>query len=130
MSPRAARWILWLAALAMLPLPMLLFNAQIPVTRYLLLAGVSAMLIVAEGSGQIPILMLVLFVAHALVYAAVLWLVCWSWVRVWERHAPSWLLPTTAALVLVGLALTIGFNAYVTPFAAVESRASLLSVLQ
>ena len=77
-----------------------------------------------------PILMLVLFLGHALVYGAVLWLVCWFWVRVWERHAPSWLLPTTLALVLVGLALAIGFNAYVTPFASVEPRANLLSVLQ
>ena len=130
MSPRAARWILWLAALAMLPLPMLLFGALIPVTRYLLLGGVSALLIVTEGGGQIPILALLLFLVHALVYAAATWLVCLWLTRALSRRAPGWLGPATVTFVLIGLAFTIGFDVYVTPFASVEPRANLLSVLE
>ncbi len=130
MSPRAARWILWLALLAMLPLPMLLFDARVPVTRFLLLGGVTAVLIVTEGVGQVPMLALALFFVHALVYGAAIWLVCGWLTRELSRRAPGWLGPVTVAFVLVALAFTIGFDVYVTPFAAVEPRASLLSVLQ
>ncbi len=130
MSPRAARWILWLASLAMLPLPMLLFDARVPVTRFLLLGGVTAVLIVTEGAGQVPMLALALFFVHALLYGAALWLVCGWLTRELARRAPGWLGSATVAFVLVGLAFAIGFDVYVTPFAAFEPRANLLSVLE
>ena len=60
---------------------MLLFGAFVPVARYLLLAGVTVGLIVAEGGGEIPYLFLALMLGHVLVYACVLWLLAWGLAR-------------------------------------------------
>jgi hypothetical protein len=118
------------AALALVPLPMALFGPVIPVTRFLLLGFVTLGLIATEGSGQIPNVAAFLFFAHAVVYGGVLWLLCWALVRALARRAPRWIAPVTMALVGVGLVLAISMDLYVTPFAPVEPRANLLTVLR
>lgn len=130
MSTRAARRILWLGLLCMLPLPMLQFGAWIPVTRFLLLALVTAGLVVTEGSGPVPLTALGLLLAHVLVYAALLWLAARLFVAALQRLLPSALAPVTLGLVAAGLVVTIAFPVYETPFAPVSPRANLLHVLE
>jgi hypothetical protein len=130
MSPRASRWVLWIGLVLMLPLPMLVFGALIPVARFLLLAGVTAGLIVAEGMGTIPGSILGLLLLHALVYLGLTWLAA-HWIsRGLGRLAPRALGPVTLGLVAAGLILSSLFDVYVTPFAPVSPRASLLHILE
>jgi hypothetical protein len=129
-SPLATRRILWLGSLLLLPLPMLQFGAWIPVSRYLLLAGVTAGLILAEGAGTIPNLMLGLMLGHVLVYTALLWLAAWLAARALFALAPRAAGPLSLGLVAAAAIVTLAFEVYVTPFASLSPRANLLHVLE
>jgi hypothetical protein len=129
-STKAARRLLWLSLVCLLPLPMLVFGAWIPVTRYLLLAGVAAGLVLTEGAGLVPLVILALFLTHALVYAALLWLAARLVAGALGRRFPRALAPLTLGLVGAGVALALAFPIYETPFAAVSPRANLLHVLE
>jgi hypothetical protein len=129
-APKSARRILWLGLICMLPLPMLQFGAEIPALRYLLLAGVTLGLIVSEGMGQVPGLVLALLLGHALVYAGLLWLVAWLAARALSGLAPRALAVTTLGLVVAGVIVTSAFDVYRTPFGARSMQVNLLHVLE
>jgi hypothetical protein len=121
---------LWVVFLLTLPLPMLLFGAVVPVARYLMLAGVTAALIGAEGGGAIPVQLLALFLAHALVYAGLLWLLAHLLSRLVARLAPRALAAVTLGVAVACVAAASLGRPYVTPFAASSPRANLLHVLE
>lgn len=73
MSPRTARCALWLAALLLVPLPMLQFGARVPSVHHLLLGGVCVVTAWIEGGGGVTGLLIALFFGHAVVYALGLW---------------------------------------------------------
>jgi hypothetical protein len=130
LSPRATRRLLWLAALAIVPLPMVQFHELAPVTRYLLLAGVVAGLMWTEGTGTIPWLFFALMVGHALVYAGLLWVAAWGLTRLLHAAAPRRAGALALLLVAAGVALTLAFDVYRTPFAADSLHANLWTVLR
>jgi hypothetical protein len=130
LTPLATRRFLWLAALLLVPLPMLLFGAFVPVARYLLLAGVTVGLIVAEGGGEIPYLFLALMLGHALVYACVLWLLTWGLARGLWAAAPQGAARVAVGLALLGLAAALFTKPYVTPYSAVSLHSNLWVVFQ
>ena len=130
MIPRSTRSILWLAALVLLPLPMLQVGAMIPVTRYLLLAGVAAGLILTEGAGLIPNAMFALLLGHALVYAGLLWVAAWALAKGLHAAAPRAAGNLALALVAVAVIWAIATEPYFTPFAPDTARANLLRVLR
>ena len=130
MSPRAARRWVFVVALFTVPLPMLQFGATIPVARYLLLAGVTAGLVAAEGTGTIPLTLLALFVGHALVYGALLWIAAWLATRLVERAAPRALGPLAVLVVAGALLVTSLFDVFTTPFAARSLHTNLFHVIE
>lgn len=130
MTPRATRRMLWLAALLLVPLPMLQFGALVPVVRYLLLAGVTLGLIVAEGGGEIPYLFLALMLGHALVYAVLLWVVSWLIARGLWALSPARAGRAAIALAAVGLLVALVTRPYVTPYSSVSLHSNLLVVFQ
>jgi hypothetical protein len=111
-------------------LPLLGFGALIPVARFLLLAAVTAGLIVAEGMSMVPAALLAIFVLHALVYAGLLWLLALLISQGLDRLSSRSVGPATAGLVAACLIVAVAFDLYVTPFAAVSPRASLLDVFE
>ena len=113
-----------------MPLPLLGFGALIPVARFLLLAAVTAGLIVAEGMGTVPAALLAIFVLHALVYAGLLWLLALLISRGLDRLSSRSVGLATVGLVAACLIVAAAFDLYVTPFAPVSPRASLLHVLE
>jgi hypothetical protein len=129
-SERGARWLLWAVALFTLPLPMWQFGEVVPVARFLLLGGVTAGLVAAEGAGRIPLLVGALFLSHALAYAALLWLAARLVAAGAARLSPR--APARVALALAAAALLLGslFEVYRTPFAAASGRANLLHVYE
>jgi hypothetical protein len=121
---------LWVGFLLTAPLPLLGFGALIPVARFLLLAAVTAGLILTEGMGTVPAVLLAIFVVHALVYAGLLWLLALLISRGLDRLSSRSVGPVTVGLVAACLVVAAAFDLYVTPFAAVSPRASLLHVLE
>lgn len=127
---RSTRRVLWIGALLLVPLPMIKFGAWIPVSRYLLLGGVTGGLILAEGPGRIPNAMLIAMLGHALVYAGLLWGVAWALARALHRVAPVRSRNVALALVVAGVLIALATEPYVTPFASEAPRANLLTVLR
>jgi len=121
---------LWVCFLLTVPLPLLGFGALIPVARFLLLAAVTAGLIVAEGMGAVSAVLLGVFVVHALVYAGLLWLLALLISRGLARLSSRSVGPATVGLVAACLIVAAAFELYVTPFAPVSPRASLFHVLE
>jgi hypothetical protein len=120
--------LLWVVALLTLPLPLWQLGELAPVGRFLLLGGVTLGLVAAEGAGRVPWLVAALFFAHALVYAALLWLASWLAVAGAARLSPRAPARLALALAAAALLLTSLFEVYRTPFAAASGRATLLSV--
>jgi hypothetical protein len=129
MSPRAARRVLWLAALLLVPAPMLVFGAWVPVAHYLLLAALCVGMRIAEGPGGVVWELTALLLAHALVYSALLYAGAWASARALGRVSPR------ARAALVAIAVTgcavwaIAAQPYVTPFGR-TARANLVAVLR
>lgn len=130
MSTRAAFWLLFVAALLTVPLPMIQFGAIVPVSRYLLLGGVTLGLIVAEGAGTIPGLLLAVFAVHALVYAALLFACAALVTRGLARLSTRAVGPAAALLAVIALLVASFFDVYTTPFAARSLHTNLLHVLE
>lgn len=129
MSPRTARHFVWLALLFVVPLPMLVFGAWIPVARYLLLAGVCVAMRVAEGPGGVVWQLTAMFLGHALVYAGLLRIAAWLATRALRPLATPLRTGVVAVGVLAGLAWATATTPYVTPFGT-AARANLLGVLR
>jgi hypothetical protein len=127
---RRTRLLLWVGAIFLVPLPMVRFEAMIPVSRYLLLGTVTAILIVAEGAAAIPLSFFALMFGHALVYGGLLWLAASFAARGLHRAAPDRARTVALALVLAGVVTAAVTEPYSTPFAADSARASLLTVLR
>jgi hypothetical protein len=127
---RSTRRILWIAALLLVPLPMLRFGAVIPVARYLLLGGVTGGLIASEGTGTIPNVFFVLLMLHVLVYAALLYGAARLLARALHAAGPRLARRLALALVAAATLVALTQEIYVTPFAPVSPRASLLDVLR
>jgi hypothetical protein len=129
MSPRSARRVLWLAALVLVPLPMLMFGEQAPVLRYLVLAAVCVGMRIAEGPGGAVWELTALFLSHALVYAALLY----AGARLAVRALAPVSAPARAAVVAVVVAGAAAWallgEPYATPFGT-AARANLLGVLR
>jgi len=121
---------LWLGFLLTVPLPLLGFGALIPVARFLLLAGVTVGLIAAEGTGTVPAALLAILLLHALIYAGALWVLALLIARGLEKLSSRSVALATVGLVAACLIVAAAFELYVTPFAPVSARASLLHVLE
>jgi hypothetical protein len=126
LGPVAARRLLFLAAVAFLPVPYWAVEVERgPVVRLLLLAGMTGAAAVGEPGGVISI------VAGALVAQSLLWL---GALAVLSRLVVRWLPASrrgvgvaAVAGVLAALAL---FPVYHTPFARGGSRTNVFGVLR
>ena len=129
MSARAARRLLFLAALLIAPVPMLGFGAFVPVARYVLLGAVCIGMRVAEGPGGVVWQLTALFLGHALVYAGLLWLAAWLAGRALGALPPPVRNAVVALLVVVGALWAVLSEPYVTPFGT-TAHSDLFGVLR
>jgi cytochrome bd-type quinol oxidase subunit 2 len=112
-----------------LPLPMLTFEGVVPVARYLLLGAVCIGMRIAEGPGGVVWQLTALFLAHALVYAALLWGAAWISARALGA-LPSRARGAAVVLVVAACLLwALAAEPYVTPF-GLSARTNLLGVLR
>jgi len=130
MSRRTAQRVLWVAALFLVPVPLLTFGAFVPTMRLLELTTVILVTVLVEGAHGVALLLLALFGAHTLVFALLLWLAARLLAGLLERTAPAAIGVVTVALVAVGLVATIGVPVYDSPFHARLPHTTLLEVYQ
>ena len=130
MSVLTSRRLLWLGLLLMLPMPMLVLdNGLVPVVRFLLLGGVCvAVMLVEDAAGVVGFLALV-FLAHAIVYAGLLWLLAFAISQGLARLPPRRLAALTLAALALALLTATATRPYRTPFGR-AADGNLVEVLQ
>lgn len=129
MSPRGVRRLLWVAAVFVVPLPILAFGPGLVPAAHQLELGLLALAFGAVESMQgVTLLLAAAFLVPGVIYAALLWLPAWILAR------GSAVLPrptrTRFALLLVMLAVAFGLArpVYETPFSSRSARSTLLGV--
>jgi hypothetical protein len=128
-SPRALRWLLWLAALVALPLPLAgLGSARVPPLHQLELGALALAFTASERAQGVGPLIAALFIGQALAWALALWVAAALAARLLSPLPP--LFRTRAAMFLVALGLSIGVMQpiYRTPYSAHAARSTLLGV--
>ena len=129
MSARALRWLLWLAALVALPLPLFgIASGWVPPLHQLELGVLALAFTWLERAQGIGPLLSALFLSQAFAYGLLLWLAAGLAARALSRLPPH---PRTRAaffLVVLGLALAIVQPIYRTPYSARAAHSSLLGV--
>jgi hypothetical protein len=126
LGPLAARRVLWVAALFLIPVPYWAIEVErAPVARLVLLAAVTGAAMLAEPGGVGSI------VGGALVAQAILWLVVWAVVAwfVERRLRASWRAPVVALIVVALLVIAL-LPVYHVPFARTGPRVNLLGIFQ
>ncbi len=118
LSSATVRRLLFLAAILLVPLPLfVMVPALVPVARFFELAVICWITIAIEGTAGVVGLLSIVMLAHALVYATLLWIVTGILVRLFDSYAPRLLLPVAAMLLVAGILLASISEPYATPFA-------------
>ena len=129
MSPRAMRWLFWLAALAALPVPIVgIGSGRGPPLHHLELGALALAFTLVERAQGIGALLSALFLGQALAYSAALWLAAGLAARVLSRLPPLTRTRAACFLVVLGLALAIAQPIYRTPYSAHAARSNLIGV--
>ena len=129
MSPRAVRWLLFLAALVAVPLPILAFGPGLVPAAHQLELGLLALAFGAVESTQgVTLLLAAAFLVPGLVYAALLWLAASLLARALAKLPAPTRTRAALLLVLLGIGLAAAEPIYETPFSSRSSRSSLLGV--
>jgi len=130
MSVLVARRLLWLGLLLALPLPMVALDAAlVPVARFLLLGGVCVAVMLVEDAGGVVGLLALVFLAHACVYAGLLWLLAFAISRGLRGLTPRRRAALTLAALALGLVAVTATRPYRTPFGRAP-RGNLVEVLR
>jgi len=128
-SERATRWLLWLAALAALPLPIVGIGSGLAPPLHQLELGVLALAFtLLERAQGVGALLSALFLGQALAYAAALWIAAGLAARVLSRLPPLTRTRASFFLVVLGLALAIAQPIYRTPYSSRAPYSNLIDV--
>jgi hypothetical protein len=131
MSIRAARWILWLACMGLLPLPFFLAETGlVPPARMFMLGCITLAVLLVEGSLGVVQMSAALCLVQAAGYGGLLWIIATVAARMLRRLSPAVIRRVTLALVLVGVAWAATFAIYRDPFRAHRLHTTLLHVYE
>jgi hypothetical protein len=127
MSPRATRWLLWLAALAALPVPIFgVGSGRVPPLHHLELGALALAFTALERAQGIGPLLSGIFIGQALAWGLALWLAAALLARLLSRLPPLVRTRATVLLIVLGLALAAAQPIYRTPYSAHAARSTLL----
>jgi hypothetical protein len=128
-SPRAVRWWLFLAAVAVLPIPFFgIGTGLVPPLHQLELGALALAFTLLERAHGMGPLIAALFLGQALGWALVLWLAAALAARLLARLPPLTRTRATLFLVVLGVALAVAQPLYHTPYPARSARSSLLEL--
>jgi len=125
------RWLLWVAAVVIVPVPFFLAQTgTVPAARILMLGISTLLLIVVEGAQGKAGVAAGLLLAQAGLYCAVLWLATRILVRLLGRLPRPAAVSMAALLLAVGIAVACGFDVYRDPFRHRALHTNLLHVYE
>lgn len=130
MTRRRARWLLWIVALCLLPVPFYLGEMELaPVLRLAFFSGLLGAVWQAEGGDTLRLLLLIGLVQTAL-YAGGLWILAWAVSRAIDTlRAPA--ARTGAVLALASVLLLASFtDLYRTPLSSTRPRSNVLHLFE
>lgn len=129
MTPRAARWLLWLGAVLTIPVPILVFGpGRVPAAQLAELAAAGLAIAVVETARGNVLAISGVLLGQAALWAAGLWLVAWALARALAALGPRGLRRATLGILAAALVLACAIPIYHNPFAARDPRATLLQV--
>jgi hypothetical protein len=129
MSPRAVRRLLWLAAIFVLPLPILAFGPGLVPAAHQLELGLLALAFGALESMQgVTLALAGAFLVPGVIYAGLLWLAASIVARGLGRLPPTTRTRAALLLVMLGVAFAVAEPIYVTPFSSRSARSTLVGV--
>ena len=124
-SPTAARRWLWLAAIATMPVPFYVGQAEwAPVLRLAFLSSLFAAVVIAEG-GSTPTLFCTVGLLQTAIYAALFYLAAAVAARATWRFAPPHLRWAVVASAVVLLVAASFLPIYETPLSSTRMRSDL-----
>jgi hypothetical protein len=123
------RWLLFVAALAALPLPIVgIGSGRVPALHHFELGLLALAFTLLERAQGIGPLLSALFLGQALVFALALWLAAGLLAKLLSRLPPLARTRVTLFLIVLGLALAIAQPIYRTPYSARSADSTLLGV--
>jgi hypothetical protein len=129
MSRRALRWLLWLAALVALPVPLFgMSEATVPPLHQLELGALALVFTAAERAQGIGPLVSALFLVQGLLWALALFAAAALVARGVARLPPFTRTRLVLLVVVLGLALAAAQPVYRTPYSSRSAESSLLGV--
>jgi hypothetical protein len=128
-SPRAVRWWLWLAALAVLPVPLFgMGDALVPPLHQLELGALALAFTLAERAQGIGPLVSGLFLGQGLLWSVLLFGAAALLARALARLPAFARTRLTLLLVVLGVTLAAAQPIYRTPYSSRSAESSLLEV--
>jgi hypothetical protein len=129
MSPRAIRRLLWLAALAALPVPLVgMSEALVPPLHQLELGALALAFTLAERAQGVGPLVSALFLGQGLLWALILFAGAALAARALVRVPPFARTRLVLFVVVLGLALAAAQPIYRTPYSSRSAESTLLGV--
>jgi hypothetical protein len=123
------RWLLWLAALIALPLPLFgLESGRVPALYQLELGALSATFSLLERAQGVGPMVALLFLGQGLAWALVLWLGAALLARLFSRLPPRLRSRAALYLVVLGFAFAILKPIYLNPYSSHALQTNLLDL--
>ncbi|TFH24167.1 MAG: hypothetical protein E4H03_04340 [Myxococcales bacterium] len=128
MSRARAGWLLWAAALLLIPLPyFLIAEGSVPVVRFAMLGGIAALYAgFVDGSG-VAWTMTIVLLLHVIVWALSLGVVAALGAVLIPARSRRW---WVTALIVVGFVFALVFDVYRTPFDDVRLQSNWAGLFQ
>jgi hypothetical protein len=128
-SPRAVRRLLWIAAVFVVPLPILALGPGLVPAAHQLELGLLALAFgVVESMLGVTLVLAVAFLVPGLIYAGLLWLAAWLLARALAKLPATTRTRAALLLVMLGVGFALAGPVYQTPFSSRSARSSLLGV--
>lgn len=129
MSARGVRWLLFVAALIAVPLPILVLGPGLVPAAHQLELGLLALAFgVVESAQGVTLALAAALLVPGLAYAALLWLAAWAAARALALLPAHTRTRAALLLVMLGLGLAAAEPVYETPFSSRSARSTLLGV--
>jgi hypothetical protein len=129
MSPRGVRRLLWLAAILLVPVPLIgLGSGWVPTAHLFELALLTLGFGLIESMQGVTLALLASFLIPALFYVALLWPLAWGVARVLAPLAPLTRFRAALLIVMLGAGYAIARPVYETPFSSHSAHSTLLGV--
>jgi len=124
----ALAWAIFAGLAVLAPLPIAIFDGLVPLARLLLLAVVSSLVAITEGSGGPVGLITLVFIGHVVVYTTTLAIAARLIAAALQRILADRAMPVVLLAIAMAIVFALATTPYSTPFAPLP-HSNLVGVL-